>query len=141
MQEINLTPLAEAVLQKRYLSRNYRGEILETPLDLFRRVAWAVAEADRLFEAGTPVNQTAEAFEEAMLSLAFMPNSPCLMNAGRSLGQLAACFVLPIEDNLESIFNSLKDTALIHQTGGGTGFSFNKLRNSLSAAQCGHVFA
>jgi ribonucleoside-diphosphate reductase alpha chain len=123
-----LSDIARLVLEKRYLARNYRGQILETPEDLFRRVARAVAEADRLFEAGAAVNATAEAFEAAIASHAFMPNSPCLMHAGRPLGQLAACFVLPVEDNLEAIFQTLKDTALIHQTGGGTGFSFSKLR-------------
>jgi len=128
MTHIKLTRIADEVLKKRYFARNYRGEILETPEDLFRRVARSVAEADRLFEANASVNATAEAFEEAMASLSFLPNSPCLMHAGRPMGQLAACFVLPLEDNLESIFQSLKDTALIHQTGGGTGFSFSHLR-------------
>lgn len=128
MQDISLTPLAQEVLEKRYLARNYRGELLESPADLFRRVARAVAEADRLFEANANVRRTAAAFEEAIASLSFIPNSPCLMNAGRPAGQLAACFVLPIEDNLESIFQTLKDTALIHQTGGGTGFSFSRIR-------------
>lgn len=128
MGRIKLTKLAKAVLEKRYLARNYRGEILETPRDLFRRVARAVAEADRLFEADAKVKKTADAFEAAMTSLSFLPNSPCLMHAGRPMGQLAACFVLPLEDHLESIFQSLKDTALIHQTGGGTGFSFSQLR-------------
>ena len=126
----NLTPLAGEVLKKRYLARNYRGEIIETPADVFSRVARVVAEADRLFEAGALVRDTADRFEAAMTSLSFLPNSPCLMNAGRPLGQLAACFVLPVEDNLESIFQSLKDTALIHHTGGGTGFSFSRLRPS-----------
>jgi ribonucleoside-diphosphate reductase alpha chain len=127
---MSLTPLAGEVLKKRYLARNYRGEIIETPADVFSRVARVVAEADRLFDAGASVRDTADRFEAAMTSLAFMPNSPCLMNAGRPLGQLAACFVLPVEDNLESIFQSLKDAALIHHTGGGTGFSFSRLRPS-----------
>lgn len=124
----NLTPLAGEVLKKRYLARNYRGEIIESPEDVFSRVARVVAEADRLFDAGASVRKTAARFEAAMTSLSFLPNSPCLMNAGRPLGQLAACFVLPVEDNLESIFQSLKDAALIHHTGGGTGFSFSRLR-------------
>ena len=128
MNTVKLTHIAEEVLNKRYLARNYRGEILETPQDLFRRVARAVAEADSLFEAKASIAATAATFEAAMTSLSFLPNSPCLMNAGRPLGQLAACFVLPLEDNLESIFQSLKDAALIHQTGGGTGFSFSRLR-------------
>ncbi|BBO78743.1 ribonucleotide-diphosphate reductase subunit alpha [Desulfosarcina widdelii] len=126
----NFTPLAREVLEKRYLARNYRGEIIETPDELFSRVAGVVAGADRLFDAGASVRKTAARFEEALTSLSFLPNSPCLMNAGRPLGQLAACFVLPVEDNLESIFQSLKDSALIHRTGGGTGFSFGRLRPS-----------
>jgi ribonucleoside-diphosphate reductase alpha chain len=124
----NLTALAEEVLKKRYLARNYRGEIIETPADVFSRVARVVAEADRLFDARASVRDTADRFESAMTSLSFLPNSPCLMNAGRPLGQLAACFVLPVEDHLESIFQSLKDAALIHHTAGGTGFSFSRLR-------------
>ena len=128
MHSLQLTPLAEEVMKKRYLARNYRGEIIETAPDVFSRVAWVVAEADRLFDAQASVGETAARFQEAMSTLAFLPNSPCLMNAGRPLGQLAACFVLPVEDNLESIFQSLKDTALIHRTGGGTGFSFGRLR-------------
>jgi ribonucleoside-diphosphate reductase alpha chain len=128
MHSFQLTPLAEEVMQKRYLARNYRGEVIETAPDVFSRVAWVVAEADRLFDASASVGETAARFQEAMTSLSFLPNSPCLMNAGRPLGQLAACFVLPVEDNLESIFQSLKDTALIHRTGGGTGFSFSRLR-------------
>ncbi len=124
----NLTPLAAEVFKKRYLARNYRGETIETPADVFSRVARVVAEADLLFDASASVRDTANRFESAMTSLSFLPNSPCLMNAGRPLGQLAACFVLPVEDHLESIFQSLKDAALIHHTGGGTGFSFSRLR-------------
>jgi ribonucleoside-diphosphate reductase alpha chain len=130
MSSLQLTPLAQEVMKKRYLARNYRGEIIETPDDVFARVAWVVAEADRLFDANASIGETAARFEAAMTSLSFLPNSPCLMNAGRPLGQLAACFVLPVEDNLESIFQSLKDAALIHRTGGGTGFSFGRLRPS-----------
>lgn len=128
MEFANLTAIAEEVLKKRYLARNYRGEIVEQPADMFHRVAHAVAEADRLFEARANVYETADRFEEAMVTKAFLPNSPSLMHAGRPMGQLAACFVLPIHDNLESIFDTLKNTALIHQTGGGTGFSFSRLR-------------
>ncbi|MEJ2041421.1 MAG: ribonucleotide reductase N-terminal alpha domain-containing protein [Desulfosarcinaceae bacterium] len=128
METTDISPAMAEVLKKRYLARNYRGEVLEKPQDMFRRVAHAVAEADRLFEAGAHVEATAESFEAAMAEKVFLPNSPCLMNAGRPIGQLAACFVLPIEDSLESIFDTLKNTALIHQTGGGTGFSFSRLR-------------
>lgn len=125
---MTLTPLAEIVLKKRYLARNYRGDLLETPADLFRRVAHSIAEADRLFDARAAVGKTTEEFEAVLSSLSFLPNSPCLMHAGRPMGQLAACFVLPLEDSLEAIFESLKDAAVIHQTAGGTGFSFSRLR-------------
>lgn len=128
MPDIHLTPVAESVLQRRYLARNARGEIIETPARMFARVAWAVAEAERMLDPEAPVENIAADFEAAMRSLTFLPNTPCLINAGRPTGQLAACFVLPLEDNLESIFQTLKDTAMIHQTGGGTGFSFSRIR-------------
>lgn len=128
MTDLEFTPVARAVMEKRYLARDNAGRIIETPEQLFHRVARAVAEADRMFDPGASVAQTAAAFETAMTSLRFLPNTPCLINAGRPMGQLAACFVLPVEDNLESIFQTLKDTALIHQSGGGTGFSFSRIR-------------
>ena len=128
MAKIRLTPTAEVVLKKRYLSRNRQGEISETPECLFHRVAHAIAVADVLLDRQASAETSAEAFEEALTSLSFLPNTPCLINAGKPLGQLSACFVLPIEDSLESIFEALKETALIHQSGGGTGFSFSRLR-------------
>lgn len=128
MAQLQLSNIAREILAKRYLPRNYRGEILEKPQDMFRRVALSVAQADRLFDSKASVRYTADEFENILTTLSFLPNSPCLMHAGRPMGQLAACFVLPIEDNLDSIFQTLKDTAFIHQTGGGTGFSFSKLR-------------
>ncbi|MCF8024536.1 MAG: adenosylcobalamin-dependent ribonucleoside-diphosphate reductase [Desulfobacteraceae bacterium] len=128
MSNLELTPAARAVMEKRYLARDNAGNLIETPGQLFHRVARAVAEADRMLDPGSSVKKTADDFEAAMTSFAFLPNTPCLVNAGRPMGQLAACFVLPVEDNLESIFQTLKDTALIHQSGGGTGFSFSRIR-------------
>jgi len=115
------------ILRKRYLAKNEKGEVIETPEGLFRRVADAVSLAEDSFIDGER-ERMGEAFFHIMSSLLFLPNSPTLMNAGRQLGQLSACFVLPVEDSLDSIFESVKETAKIHQTGGGTGFSFSKLR-------------
>ncbi len=112
------------VLERRYLLRDDSGAVAETPDSLFRRVARAVVQAEREPERG----RSAERFEARMAALEFLPNSPTLMNAGRAHGQLAACFVLPVEDDLAAIFDALKWAALIHQSGGGTGFSFSRLR-------------
>jgi len=115
------------VLKKRYLAKNEEGEIKETPVQMFRRVARAAAQIDELY-GDNNMEMTEKVFYQAMLELEFVPNSPTLMNAGLSLGQLSACFVLPVEDSIEGIFDSVKHMALIHQSGGGTGFSFSKLR-------------
>jgi len=126
---INLNQNALKVLEKRYLKKNEVGKVVETPEELFRRVARTVASAD--FNYGTSekdVKNLEEAFYEMITSLAFLPNSPTLMNAGRRLGQLSACFVIPIEDSMESIFDAVKNAAIIHKSGGGTGFSFSRLR-------------
>src|SRR5512139_3128112 len=112
------------VLERRYLRRDEDGTVVETPQALFRRVARAVARAEPEEARG----RWAERFEARMAALEFLPNSPTLMNAGRAHGQLAACFVLPVGDDLEQIFDALKWAALIHQSGGGTGFSFSRLR-------------
>ncbi|HOQ12886.1 MAG: Ribonucleoside-diphosphate reductase NrdZ [Spirochaetes bacterium ADurb.Bin218] len=127
--EPQLSVNALTVLEKRYLARNDKGDIIESPKGLFERVAKFVALAD-FFYGGTDddVNQVATEFYDMMAEMFFLPNSPTLMNAGRPLGQLSACFVLPVEDSMEGIFDALKNMALIHKSGGGTGFSFSRLR-------------
>ncbi|MBI4970830.1 MAG: adenosylcobalamin-dependent ribonucleoside-diphosphate reductase [Candidatus Omnitrophica bacterium] len=133
-----LTPNALEVLKRRYLQKDARGRVIETPEVMFRRVAHHVAAAENHFG---PKNYAAEwesIFFEAMSRLEFLPNSPTLMNAGGPLGQLAACFVLPVQDSMESIFDAVKYTALIHQSGGGTGFSFSHLRPARDVVRSTH---
>jgi ribonucleoside-diphosphate reductase alpha chain len=125
-----LTENAKTVLSSRYLLKNDRGDTVETPEQLFSRVARAVASVE-----STDREKYSERFYELMVSRRFMPNSPTLMNAGKRGGQLSACFVLPIEDSLESIFSTLKNAAKIHQSGGGTGFSFSRIRPKGSIVQ------
>jgi ribonucleoside-diphosphate reductase alpha chain len=128
MEYLHLTPQAITILEKRYLKKDAQGKVIESPEEMFWRVARNVAEADHFYENRSSPEELSETFFRMMASLDFLPNSPCLMNAGRDLQQLAACFVLPVEDSLDSIFETVKQTALIHQSGGGTGFSFSHLR-------------
>lgn len=124
--EPKLTVNALEVLRKRYLIKDENNSIIETPSQMFERVAKTIAETDRNY--GGNVLKTREEFYNIMSKLEFLPNSPTLFNAGTPLGQLSACFVIPVEDSLESIFTAVKHTALIEQSGGGVGFDFSKLR-------------
>ena len=125
---LNLSANALRVLERRYLAKDADGKAAETPAELFRRVAHHVAGAELVFDPSADTAQLEEQFCDFMTRLDFLPNSPTLMNAGRELGQLSACFVIPVDDSMESIFDAVKHTAIIHKSGGGTGFSFSHLR-------------
>lgn len=131
----NLTPNARVILEKRYL-KQVNGKVIESPEEMFYRVASVIAQVEENYGMGKKeVKELAKEFYMMMANLEFMPNSPTLMNAGRDLGQLSACFVLPIEDSMEKIFDAIKYAAIIHKSGGGTGFSFSRLRSKNSTVR------
>ncbi len=125
---IFVTENSKTVLERRYLKKDQSGKICETPEQMFRRVAGHIAQAEKNYNKKADVKKMEDKFYSLMSEFRFLPNSPTLMNAGRSLGQLAACFVLPVDDSIDGIFETIKNAAIIHKSGGGTGFSFSRVR-------------
>lgn len=138
-KRLRLSRTAIEVLRRRYLLKDRNGKIIETPEAMFQRVAKNIAKADRRYRRNP--KKAEKEFFDIMYNRDFLPNSPTLMNAGTKLGQLSACFVLPIEDSMQSIFDALKNMAIIHQSGGGTGFSFSRIRpeGSMISTSKGHA--
>lgn len=132
---MQLSENAIKVLERRYLKKDIEGKVIETPEDMFKRVAKHIAQADKIYDEKVDIKRIEKDFYDMMANLEFIPNSPTLMNAGRELGQLSACFVLPVEDSMEGIFDAIKNAALIHKSGGGTGFSFTRLRQRGSSVK------
>jgi len=128
LKKLELSDNAITVLEKRYLLKNEEGKVMETPEEMFRRVARSIAEVESNYSTGVAPEELEERFFNIMAELKFLPNSPTLMNAGLPKGQLSACFVIPVGDSMEEIFEAIKRTAIIHKTGGGTGFAFSRLR-------------
>ncbi len=127
--KINLSDNALKVLEKRYLQKDTEGKVIETPEQMFQRVAHNIAQAEKLYgKSEKEVKEIEENFFEIMARFEFLPNSPTLMNAGTNLQQLSACFVLSVDDSIESIYEAIKHAAIIHKSGGGTGFSFSRIR-------------
>ena len=122
-----LSENAVTVLERRYLRKDDAGRVIETPADMFRRVSETIAQGDKKFDDQADIPALTRQFYAMMARLEFLPNSPTLMNAGRELGQLSACFVLPVGDSMDEVFDAVKQTALIHKSGGGTGFSFSQI--------------
>ncbi len=128
-ESLMLSENARRVLKRRYLKKDSLGKVIENPEQMFKRVARHIAKAEKKYGADQKRTREMEkAFYKIMTEFKFLPNSPTLMNAGRRLGQLAACFVLPVEDSMDGIFSTLRNAALIHKSGGGTGFAFSRLR-------------
>ena len=133
--KLNISENSRKVLEKRYLKKDMKGSVTETPKDMFKRVSRNIAKADAHYSKKADLKRIEEDFYSTISKFEFLPNSPTLMNAGRELQQLSACFVLPIRDSMEGIFDSLKSAALIHKSGGGTGFSFSGLRSKNSVVR------
>ncbi len=133
---LDLSSNALLVLRKRYLKKDEKGKVIETPKQMFERVAEIVVSAEKRYGADKKeLDDFRAKIISLMSNLEFIPNSPTLMNAGKELGQLSACFVIPVEDSMDSIFDAIKATALIHKSGGGTGFSFSSLRSKNSVVK------